>query len=293
MGKLKDETGHKYGDLLVLYKSEKKTCGRTYWHCLCDCGNECDVDGTKLRNGHTKSCGCAKAKANHNKAINLLGQRFGKLTVIEKAETNEEGTFWMCKCDCGNVKKIKGRYLRNGDVKSCGCLYDLTGQRYGKLTVIQQLPSQNNWSQWLCQCDCGNQKRVAGRHLRDGTIISCGCDNKSKGESKIIQILQDNNISFTREHTFDSCRFEESGKLARFDFYINNEYLIEYDGIQHFKANMGWNTEEELAQTQKRDAYKNQWCKDNAIPLIRIPYTHLDKLSINDLLLNTTTWRVE
>lgn len=172
-------------------------------------------------------------------------------------------------------------------------LYDLTGQRYGKLVVIQQLPSQNNQSQWLCQCDCGNQKKVAGRHLRDGAITSCGCSSKSKGENKIMQILQDNNIPFVREYTFETCRFEESGRLARFDFYVNNKYLIEYDGIQHFKADIGWNSAENLAQTQKRDIYKNQWCKDNAIPLIRIPYTHLDKLNINDLLLEKTVWRIE
>jgi hypothetical protein len=62
-----------------------------------------------------------KRKA-HNK-IDLTGLTFGKLLVLE--DTNEglpKNPVWLCKCDCGNYKKIKGKYLRNGDTKSCGCL---------------------------------------------------------------------------------------------------------------------------------------------------------------------------
>ena len=115
-------------------------------------------------------------------------------------------------------------------------------------------------------------------------------DNKiSLGERKIQEILFDNNISFIREATFGTCLFEDTKYPAKFDFYINNKYLIEYDGEQHFSAkNKGWNTEEQLIKTQEHDAYKNQWCKDNNIPLIRIPYTHLNDLCIEDLKLETS-----
>ena len=115
-------------------------------------------------------------------------------------------------------------------------------------------------------------------------------DNKiSLGERKIQEILFDNNISFIREATFGTCLFEDTKYPAKFDFYINNKYLIEYDGEQHFSAkNRGWNTEEQLIKTQEHDAYKNQWCKDNNIPLIRIPYTHLNDLCVEDLKLETS-----
>ena len=82
---------------------------------------------------------------------------------------------------------------------------------------------------------------------------------------------------------------------ARFDFFIQNSYLVEYDGSQHFNYSSndkGWNTKEQFEKTQQRDAYKNQWCKDNSIPLIRIPYTKLDTLCIEDLMLETTEFRV-
>ena len=65
------------------------------------------------------------------------------------------------------------------------------------------------------------------------STLSCGC-LKSKGEEKIIKILKDNNISFEKEKKFDFCIFE-NGSYPRFDFFIENQYLIEYDGIQHFK----------------------------------------------------------
>lgn len=61
------------------------------------------------------------------KLIDLTGQRFGKLTVITRAENHIMPSgkcciMWLCKCDCGNVKSINGSSLRNGVTRSCGCL---------------------------------------------------------------------------------------------------------------------------------------------------------------------------
>ena len=57
--------------------------------------------------------------------------------------------------------------------------------------------------------------------------------------------------------------------------------------------NTTWNNKENFLKTQERDALKNQWCKDNNIPLIRIPYTHLNNLKIEDLLLETSEYIVK
>jgi hypothetical protein len=54
--------------------------------------------------------------------LDLTGQKFGRLTVLEKSKTINKRATWLCKCDCGNTKIIKAKYLRNGDTKSCGCL---------------------------------------------------------------------------------------------------------------------------------------------------------------------------
>jgi hypothetical protein len=53
--------------------------------------------------------------------INMTGQRINRLLVIEK-DLSRLGAYWICTCDCGKTKSIKGKYLRNGDAKSCGCM---------------------------------------------------------------------------------------------------------------------------------------------------------------------------
>lgn len=121
-----------------------------------------------------------------NELIDLVGQRFGRLTVIERAENNNGTAQWLCKCDCGNTKIVRGTYLRNGNTRSCGCLQqenrqksrlkDLTGQKFGKLTVIKRAENDNRGNvQWLCQCECGNKKVVRGSSLKSGNSHSCGC----------------------------------------------------------------------------------------------------------------------
>lgn len=121
MGTVEDLRGRKFGKLTVIERAPNKKDGSTQWYCRCDCGNKNLVVaiGTNLRSGHKKSCGCI------SKAIDLTGQKYGRLTVINRAEnkTSKE-VKWNCKCDCGNPKLItvSSTNLRKGNTKSCGCL---------------------------------------------------------------------------------------------------------------------------------------------------------------------------
>ena len=99
------------------------------------------------------------------------------------------------------------------------------------------------------------------------------------------------------------CKFPDTNYPAIFDFYIepdyrnkifiSQSYFIEFDGIQHFQSSSGWNTEEQLTKTKNNDKIKNEYCIKNNIPLIRIPYTHLEKISLKDLLLSTSKFIVK
>lgn len=60
-------------------------------------------------------------KRNYN-FIDLTGQKFNKLLVLEYVYTKNGQIYWKCKCDCGNIKNIAGSHLRTGHTKSCGCL---------------------------------------------------------------------------------------------------------------------------------------------------------------------------
>lgn len=125
------------------------------------------------------------------KTINLIGQRFGKLTVIEKAPKGERrGTRWLCQCDCGNTKIVYGVDLRSGGVQSCGCkrsekLNDLTGQRFGRLVVVERAPNApTGRTRWKCRCDCGNSAIVNRSELISGQTRSCGCIRREVSAAK-------------------------------------------------------------------------------------------------------------
>ncbi len=238
----------------------------------------------------------------------LTGQRFGRWVALYPVEKGKAKYYWHCKCDCGNEKDVLTSSLKNGKSTSCGCFrkeylhkikpIDMTGQRFGKLTIIRQLNSDehNDKSQlaiWECKCDCGNICYFRGSDLRQNKIMSCGCI-KSKGEDKIEFLLKSNKIPYEKHKTFFDCKYNENNneRGAEFDFYIktNPPYIIEYDGIQHFKpkSEKGWNNQENFIKTQRHDNIKNLYCLNHNIPLIRIPYTQYDKLNINDLLLETS-----
>ena len=142
-----DETNNKYGRLTVLYRAENTKTGRAVWHCRCDCGNELDVLGKNLRNGNTQSCGCLQREraieSNIKRADSLIGQRFGKLTVLEEIgfithSSGKRSRVYKCLCDCGNYCEVQHQYLTCGDTTSCGCL-----RSKGEFQIAQLLKEHN------------------------------------------------------------------------------------------------------------------------------------------------------
>lgn len=235
-----------------------------------------------------------------SKLNDLTNQQFGYLTVIERAENKGKGTRWRCKCKCGNEKIVYASNLTRGLTTSCGCyrkeklsqskLQDLTGQKFGKLTVVGLHHYNSNLRQyyWNCDCECGGNAIVYSGHLKSGHTQSCGC-LISKGEEKISQILSENNIPFVKQYTFDDCRGLNNG-LLRFDFAVFNEkglfYLIEYDGWQHLnKTDSKWDRDNRFEERQEHDKIKTEYCEKNKIPLIRINSLQYSNITINDLLL--------
>lgn len=296
--------GKTFGRLTVINKSDKRSKnGTCYWTCQCECGNIKDILTTSLTRGTTKSCGCYRRELVSN---NFIGQRFGKVLVLEDLNktTQDARKLYKCQCDCGNIIELDSHYLTQSTMPSCGChdlevrqqkgansKKDLTNQKFGKLTAIKPTDKRGPKGEvvWLCKCDCGKNTEVISSALISKKILSCGCLNQSHGELLIQEILKDNNINFESEYIEKNCQLSTGG-YARFDFKVNN-YFIEFDGVQHFYAtNRGWNTEEHLKETQLRDSEKNEYCLKNNIPLIRIPYTHLKELCLEDLLLETSKY---
>ena len=127
-----DITGKRFGRLTAL-----QYVGDGKWECECDCGNRTIVRTYNLNNGTTKSCGCLqKDRASEASHISLIGNRYGKLVVIERVENNRFGhVCYRCKCDCGGETIVDATNLRGGNTNSCGCI-----KSKGEMII-------NNWLQ--------------------------------------------------------------------------------------------------------------------------------------------------
>ena len=109
----------RFGRLITI----KQLFGGKYL-CKCDCGNLVEVSTSNLTSGNTQSCGCLqKDKASEANFISLVGQRFGKLVVIQRVENNRYNhVCYECKCDCGGTVFVDAGNLRQGITQSCGCI---------------------------------------------------------------------------------------------------------------------------------------------------------------------------
>ena len=105
------------------------------------------------------------------KSLDLTGQRYGYLTVLERVGSSPKGAaLWLCHCSrCGQDCILEGQ--RIPQKTDCGCAYrekraDLTGQHIGVLQVIRRTGrSKHGDALYLCRCDlCGQEKEIPSLH---------------------------------------------------------------------------------------------------------------------------------
>lgn len=132
----------------------------------------------------------------------------------------------------------------------------------------------NATEKMLIDFNCGhNPNWITPNNLKNGYF--CPICNESKGEKVIREYLEKNGLEFKQEYIFEDCKYKRS---LPFDFYIKEYNLcIEYDGIQHFEVSSYFG-EKSFKDTQKRDKIKNDYCKNNNINLVRIPYWEIDNV---------------
>lgn len=141
--------------------------------------------------------------------MDLTGQRFGKLTVMEKTDLRKNrAVLWKCQCDCGKLAYKSTGDLNNGNARSCGCAWRQstvhTGDRFGRLTVLRPTQKRRSTNMvWECQCDCGNTLMVRTTTLTAGHSTSCGCLKKEidsrRDFKKLLTYEQDTCIEFARK----------------------------------------------------------------------------------------------
>lgn len=194
----KDITGVRSGKLVAVEPIGEKRNGAMLWRCQCDCGGELITESYKISSGVVKSCGCERSL---KKIKDLTGQRFGKLTALERTNQKRGTSYlWRCKCDCGNEVLVTTNALTSGNTKSCGChakeklrerVKNISGQRFGRLVAVSPTEKRVSGSVvWKCQCDCGNETEASYNSLVSGNVRSCGClKNECQGPSQYMDYI--------------------------------------------------------------------------------------------------------
>lgn len=162
---------------------------------------------------------------------NLIGERFGKLTVTGffgyGNNDRQRYSLWECRCDCGNICQVQGYVLQNGRRKSCGCLHSsvsaLVGQQFGRLTVLREDPdNRTTLRKVICRCDCGREKSIATRDLKRGRVTSCGCEKVRKQKLDFRSRFYDEELEKKRS-AFQKGEFKEIHTLKEWVYvWIQN-----------------------------------------------------------------------
>ena len=92
-----------------------------------------------------------------------------------------------------------------------GKFIDLTGMKFGRLTVIKRVENRGKIPYWLCQCECGIEKEVSGGNLRSGEVKSCGCLQK-EAASEILKTKV--NVEGKIAHNFIDLTGQKFGRLT-------------------------------------------------------------------------------
>lgn len=239
--------GQRFGNLIALYPLEQRNkAGLVIWKCQCDCGNTCDVVGSYLRKGQTKSCGCLKSKMLRERNIKAgkqikVGDRFGALLVIEdlgfrkQNSRNKQERWSLCQCDCGNIIEVRNNNLNTGMTQSCGCV-----QSRGE--------------------------RIIAKILRDNNI-------NFATQYSFPDLRSDKNKMLR----FDFAIFKDN-KLYKLIEFDGRQHIFGPDAT--------WKQSDSLEMIQYRDKLKDDYCKLHNIDLLRIPYTDIENIDLQYLGLN-------
>jgi hypothetical protein len=144
---------------LNVVSQAESSSGKTFWNCVCECGEMSTVQGTSLGKG-TKSCGCLRKDLK----LDLIGQTFNRLTVISEAETKNNFSYWNCICECGKETTVLGSSLKNGNTKSCGCLKKETHTKHG-MHLNELYPIWNSMKSRCLNQDAHDYKNYGARGI--------------------------------------------------------------------------------------------------------------------------------
>lgn len=287
--------------------SNCKLIDKKYYNCKqkillqCYCGSNFKTTFDEFKNGNKRQCNECGYENGSNKTRKTQYQFESEVNTLTNGEyevlgkyINDSTKIKIKHILCGNEWEVEpSSFIQGSRCPICQHrsyikttdefnkeMYNLVGKEYEALEEykggeVKILVRHNK---------CGHEYYVKPNNFRHGRRCpKCSLPNNPKTEKHIAELLKTINISFKRQKTFDDCINPNTGKKLKFDFAIYNDdqslfCLLEYDGKQHFEPIKYFGGDKSLSETKFRDNIKNNYCRQNNIKLIRIPYWDFSNL---------------
>ena len=273
-----------------------------------NCGTEFETRPKDFINGKSRcpKCGYEKLKNMHLKSHEIFEKEFEKKSdgeyILLSEYINSQTKINIMHCKCKTIFEVTPNNFLS---KSSGCpkcfgnikkttevfkkeVKALEGAEY---KVLEDYKGKNVKIKFF-HMECGNVFMMSPDKFIQGH--RCTKCRESKGEAKIRKVLIKYNLDFATQYRFNDCRREKYPLPFDFAVFKNSKlvFLIEYDGEQHFRP-VNFNgidnnrADEIFIMNKTRDSIKNDYCKNNDIKLVRIPYTEYD--NIENIILSMAT----
>ena len=216
----------------------------------------------------------------------LSGEAYGRWRVMYPTEKVKNNRKYVCHCACGTVRTVNAGSLRANRTHSCGCLGQSAdgvklhpGMIWNEVEILADTKKRTTKGEiiFLCRDADGVEFEQKSTNIKSGQTKSAGL---SKGELTIYHLLKDAGHKVQIHYKIPLEDF-----IAIYDFLIDDKYIIEFDGEQHFTSTF---YSEDLNHLRTHDLQKNDYCFSHEVPLIRIPY-YVD-IKLEDLLLETSKY---
>lgn len=277
---------------------------------MCKCGSKFEVSFGQFKDKNQKQCPVCGYKSGGDKhkhsieEILIYIKENTELSIINLNENYNPYQKLEFVCKCGEMvpqtfRTLKKNVDRGGKGECNSCLRKRLSSNLtlSVATVKKYIDTNGNGASLVSKeykgskdklkikCSCGEYFNVSFSKFKSGQIKCKTCTGtKSRGEHRVENFLLKKQISYKNQYWFRNLRSsikKERSRVLCFDFAITNkrgllECLIEFDGGQHYQSIKYFGGQKAFERQQQNDQIKNQYCKDNNIPLIRIPYYHFD-----------------
>ena len=237
-----------------------------------------------LRGTGCYQCSLRNKTVKHEDFVKRMEEINPNIEFLTKYKKNMEKIKCKCKIDGYEWNVTPNKLLLGRGCPKCGGKI-VDHDEFQKITYNKYVKVLDKYEKiekpLLCQCLINPEHKwyTMSNNLRQGT--GCPICKKSKGELRVKEVLEENEIKFTPQKYFEDCK--DKNPLP-FDFYLDDYNIaIEYDGTQHYFPTAFFTRDEEAAKenfeyVKSHDKIKTKYCEDKGIKLIRIPYWSFNKI---------------